>query len=133
MNGAVVHAYSKAKDGNVYLSQNFRAREFACKDGSDTFFVSSDLVEVLQKIRSHFGAAVTITSAYRTESHNKKEGGAAQSRHLYGLAADIVVSGVAASKVADYAETLLPSTGGIGRYSGFTHVDVRKTRSRWKG
>ena len=44
MNGAVVHAYSKAKDGNVYLSKNFRAREFACKDGSDTFFVSSDLV-----------------------------------------------------------------------------------------
>ena len=133
MNGAVVHAYSKAKDGNVYLSKNFRAREFACKDGSDTFFVSSDLVEVLQKIRDHFGAAVTITSAYRTESHNRKEGGAAQSQHLYGLAADIVVTGVAAGKVADYAETLLPNTGGIGRYDGFTHVDVRKKRSRWNG
>ena len=133
MNGAVVHAYSKAKDGNVYLSQNFRAREFACKDGSDTFFVSSDLVEVLQKIRTHFGKAVTINSAYRTESHNKREGGASNSQHLYGLAADIVVSGVAPAKVADYAETLLPNTGGIGRYSSFTHVDVRKTKSRWNG
>ena len=49
---------------------------------------------------------------------------------LYGLAADIVVT---AGKVADYAETLLPNTGGIGRYKGFTHVDVRKKKSRWNG
>ena len=52
---------------------------------------------------------------------------------LYGKAADIKVSGVAASVVADFAETLMPSTGGIGRYSTFTHVDVRKVKSRWNG
>lgn len=126
-------AYSVAKDGTSYISKNFRVREFACKDGSDPIFIDNELVSVLQQIRDHFGKAVTITSAFRTASHNKKVGGATYSQHLYGKAADIKVSGVAASVVADFAETLMPSTGGVGRYSTFTHVDVRKVKSRWNG
>lgn len=126
-------AYSVAKDGATYISKNFRVREFRCQDGSDVVFIESDLVDILQKIRDHFGKAVTITSAFRTASHNKKVGGATYSQHLYGKAADIKVSGVAANVVADFAETLMPSTGGVGRYSTFTHVDVRKVKSRWNG
>lgn len=128
-----INAYSLAKDGTTYISKNFRVREFACKDGSDPIFIDDELVGVLQQIRDHFGKAVTITSAFRTASHNKKVGGAKYSQHLYGKAADIKVSGVAPSVVADFAETLMPSTGGIGRYSTFTHVDVRKVKSRWNG
>ena len=128
-----IKAYSLAKDGTTYISKNFRVREFACKDGSDPIFIDDELVGVLQQIRDHFGKAVTITSAFRTASHNKKVGGAKYSQHLYGKAADIKVSGVAASVVADYVETLMPGTGGIGRYSTFTHVDVRKVKSRWNG
>ena len=131
MNGAVVHAYSKAKDGGVFLTANFRVREFACQDGSDTIFISSALTQVLQQIRMHFGKAIVINSAYRTEAHNRAVGGSPTSQHLYGLAADIVVQGVPAAEVADYAETQLPDTGGIGRYPGCTHVDVRKTKARW--
>lgn len=126
-------AYSVAKDGATYISKNFRVREFRCQDGSDVVFIESDLVDILQKIRDHFGKAVTINSAFRTFSHNKKVGGATYSQHLYGTAADIKVSGVAASAVADFAETLMPNTGGIGRYSTFTHVDVRSIKSRWNG
>lgn len=126
-------AYSVAKDGATYISKNFRVREFRCQDGSDVVFIESDLVDILQKIRDHFGKAVTINSAFRTFSHNKKVGGATYSQHLYGTAADIKVSGVAASAVADYVETLMPNTGGIGRYSTFTHVDVRSIKSRWNG
>ena len=128
-----INAYSLAKDGTTYISKNFRVREFACKDGSDPIFIDDELVSVLQQIRDHFGKAVTITSAFRTASHNKKVGGATYSQHLYGTAADIKVSGVAASVVADFVETLMPGTGGIGRYSTFTHVDVRKVKSRWNG
>lgn len=126
-------AYSVAKDGATYISKNFRVREFRCQDGSDVVFIESDLVDILQKIRDHFGKAVTINSAFRTFSHNKKVGGATYSQHLYGTAADIKVSGVTASAVADFAETLMPNTGGIGRYSTFTHVDVRSIKSRWNG
>lgn len=126
-------AYSVAKDGTTYISKNFRVREFACKDGSDPIFIDDELVSVLQQIRDHFGKAVTITSAFRTASHNKKVGGATYSQHCYGKAADIKVSGVSPSIVAAYVETLMPNTGGIGRYSTFTHVDVRKVKSRWNG
>ena len=62
-------------------------------------------------------------------------GGAVYSQHQYGRAADIRVSGVPVEQLAAYAETLLPGTGGIGRYpaKGFVHVDVRKAKSRWAG
>ena len=133
MNGANVRVYSKAKDGEKKLSTNFKVREFACSDGSDPVFVSPDLVEVLQKIRNHFKQPVTINSAYRTPGKNKAVGGAAYSQHLYGTAADIQVKGIAPKTVYAYAETLLPNTGGIGLYPTFTHVDVRKTKSRWNG
>lgn len=128
-----INAYSYAKDGTKFLSKNFRVREFRCQDGSDVVFIESDLVDILQKIRDHFGKAVTITSAFRTASHNKKAGGTKYSQHLYGKAADIKISGVTPSVVADFVETLMPSTGGIGRYATFTHVDVRKVKSRWNG
>lgn len=128
-----IKAYSKAKDGNKKLSTNFKVKEFACTDGSDPIFIDSDLVNVLQKIRTHFGKAVTITSAYRTPARNKAVGGQTYSQHLYGRAADIKVKGIAPKTVAAYAEKLLPNRGGIGTYATFTHIDTRATKARWKG
>ncbi len=128
-----IKAYSKSKDGNVKLSTNFRVKEFACTDGSDPIFIDTELVTVLQKIRSHFGKAVTVTSAYRTPTHNAKVGGTAYSQHLYGKAADIKVNSVSPQKVAEYAKTIMSNKGGIGTYTNFTHVDVRSSKSRWNG
>ena len=128
-----IKAYSKKKDGNKKLSTNFRVREFACTDGSDPIFIDSELVNVLQKIRTHFGKSVTITSAYRTPGKNKAVGGQTYSQHLYGKAADIKVKGVAPKTVAAYAEKLLPKSGGIGIYNTFCHIDVRTSKSRWNG
>lgn len=128
-----IKAYSKAKDGNTKLSANFRVKEFACTDGSDPIFIDTELVKVLQKIRNHFGKSVTITSAYRTPTKNKAVGGQTYSQHLYGKAADIKVKGVTPKKVASYANTILPKSGGIGTYRTFVHVDVRTTKSRWDG
>jgi uncharacterized protein YcbK (DUF882 family) len=133
MNGIKVRAYSKAKDGTKQLTKNFKVREFACSDGTDVIFISMDLVEILQKIRDHFGKPVTINSAYRTPAKNTKVGGAKYSQHLYGTAADISISGVSPKTVAEFAETLLPKTGGIGIYKTFCHVDVRAVKSRWNG
>lgn len=126
-----VKQYSVSRDGGTYLSANFRVKEFACNDGSDTVLISDELVTLLQKIRDHFGKATVINSGYRTESYNKKVGGATNSQHVRGTAADIVVSGVSPLAVAQYAEFLIPTAGGIGVYQTFTHVDVRATRSRW--
>jgi uncharacterized protein YcbK (DUF882 family) len=128
-----IKAYSKAKDGNKKLSTNFKVKEFACTDGSDPIFIDSDLVNILQKIRSHFGKSVTITSAYRTPGKNKACGGEFYRQHLYGKAADIIVKDTAPKTVGAYAEKLLPKSGGIGIYKTFTHIDVRATKSRWNG
>lgn len=129
----MIKAYSKAKDGNKKLSANFKVKEFACTDGSDPIFVDTELVNVLQKIRNHFGKSVTITSAYRTPARNKAVGGQVYSQHLYGRAADIKVKDTKPAKVAAYAEKLLPKSGGIGTYGTFVHIDVRPTKARWKG
>lgn len=128
-----IKAYSKAKDGNKKVSTNFKVKEFACTDGSDPIFIDSDLVAVLQKVRTHFGKAVTITSAYRTPGKNKAVGGQVYSQHLYGRAADIKVKGVTPKTVAAYVEKLMPKSGGIGIYKTFVHVDVRSAKARWNG
>ena len=128
-----INAYSKAKDGNKKLSGNFKVSEFACKDGSDAVLVAPRLVMVLQTIRDHFGAAVTISSGYRTPQYNTKVGGVAHSQHCYGTAADVVIKGQTPETVAAYARTLMPDWGGVGVYSTFTHVDVRETRADWNG
>lgn len=134
MNGATVKVYSLAKDGSKALTTHFKVREFRCHDGSDTIFISPDLVQVLEKIRTHFGKPVVINSGYRTEAYNAKTKDAAQySQHKYGTAADIHITGVTPKQIAAYAETLLPGTGGIGIYDSFCHVDVRAVKSRWNG
>lgn len=128
-----IKAYSKKKDGNKKLSANFRVKEFACTDGSDPIFIDTELVNALQKIRTHFGKSVTISSAYRTPGKNKACGGTLYSQHLYGRAADIMVKNTSPKTVAAYAEKLLKDKGGIGIYGTFTHIDVRSTKARWKG
>ena len=128
-----INAYSKATDGNKKLSTNFKVKEFACNDGSDTVLVAPRLVMVLQSIRSRFGAVVTINSGYRTPQYNAKVGGVAHSQHCYGTAADIVVRGKTPAAVAAYARHLMPDWGGVGIYDTFTHIDVRETRADWNG
>ena len=129
-----VKVYSLKSEGSRQITEHFRVYEFACKDGSDVVFISTALVEILENIRVHFGAAVTVTSGYRTVSYNATvENSSKTSQHCNGLAADIKVAGVSPAAVADYAEQLLGSHGGVGRYGTFTHIDVRADKSRWKG
>ena len=126
-----VKTYSKKKNGKEKLSLNFLVKEFACKDGSDKILIDTELVLLLQKIRDHFGKAVTINSAYRNSEYNKKIGGVSNSRHTKGNAADIVLKDVLPEDVAKYTEYIMPDKGGIGLYGSFVHVDTRGNRSRW--
>ncbi len=125
--GVVVKEYSLSRDGNMQISKNFKVKEFRCKDGSDKILIDTDfVVNKLQKIRDHFGSPVTINSAYRTESYNKKVGGAKSSYHMKGQAFDIVVKGHTPLEVARFAQTI--GITGIIQYNTFVHVDSRPTK-----
>lgn len=116
------------------LSENFSRHEFACKCGCGFDTVDADLLDLLQRIRSHFGEPITITSACRCPERNKKVGGAANSQHLYGRAADIVVSQLTLSRAADFAHCWLGDSGGVGEYADFVHIDTRTNGpARWEG
>lgn len=127
-----METYTKHKA--VKLSNNFVSTEFDCK-GNDNCcnktLIDPKLVVYLQAIREHFGKPITITSGYRCPKHNSRVGGATNSRHTKGQAADIVVSGVAPLEVAKFAESI--GIKGIGLYSNFVHIDTRESKSFWYG
>lgn len=122
--------YSLAKHGDVKLSENFRVREFRCKDGANEVIVCDKTVEVLQAVRDYFGKPVTINSAYRTPSHNKAVGGATNSQHVKGTACDIKINGIPPKAIASFIEAKYPAHG-IGLYSTFVHVDSRGKATYW--
>ena len=127
-----VKTYSLKRDGAKRLSAHFKVKEFACKDGSDTVLVSEELVTLLEQLRTALGSdSCQVTSGYRTASHNKAIGGSKTSKHIKGLAADVVFykggNPIPAKTVCVRAQDL-DATGiqYIGPYS--THVDVRPSR-----
>ncbi len=108
----------------VRLSEHFWEREFACRCGCGAVRVNVRLVAMLERLRAALGGRpVAISSGYRCPAHNRAAGGAKSSQHLPGNAADVVVAGAAPEDVAAAAEEL--GFPWVGRYAGFTHVDVR--------
>ncbi|MFA6721231.1 MAG: D-Ala-D-Ala carboxypeptidase family metallohydrolase [Candidatus Cloacimonadaceae bacterium] len=116
------------------LSNNFNRREFACHCGCGYDNPSPELIAALQELRERIDKPIIVLSGCRCEKHNRAVGGAKQSQHRYGRAADIKVSGRSPREVADIAEKIeYFRYGGIGIYETFTHVDVRGYRVRWNG
>lgn len=114
------------------LSRHFSRSEFACKDGCGFATVDVKLLELLEVIRKHFNKPVTITSGCRCEKHNKKIGGALNSKHMQGIAADIKVKDVSPEEVYKFVDLFMPNKYGIGLYSTWVHVDVREDKWRSK-
>ena len=92
------------------------------------------LVDALEAFRAALGKPVLVDSAYRCRAHNAAVGGAPDSEHMRGLAADIRVNGMTAAEMEAVARGI-PSIRGIGRADrqGYVHVDVRPTPTlaRW--
>lgn len=129
-------ALLEGKGAGVPASAHFKLSEFKCKDGTAVpakyYGNCQRLMNLLEEIRTACGnRAVTVNSGYRTPTYNEKVDGAKQSQHLYAAAADIKVSGMGASEVYKLCDRLVGSRGGVGKYSTFTHVDVRGHKARW--
>ena len=115
------------------LSANFSRSEFKCKCNKCSYdTVDSELIDVLEMLKAYFrGAKVTIGSGHRCPEHNAAVGGAENSMHLTGKAADIYVEGFNPAEVARYLKEKYPDRFGIGEYNTFTHCDVRNEKARW--
>ena len=70
--------------------QYFNITEFDSPDhiGSGTG-MQEYVLKMLDEARGKFDKPITITSGYRTKSHNEKVGGKKDSAHLKGFAVDI--------------------------------------------
>lgn len=97
---------------------------------------------LLSRVLADVRAAVRVTpvlvnSWYRDAAYNRRIGGAENSMHLTGGAADIVKVGLTPTEVADILERHPDADKfGIGRYKTFTHIDVRgmigrRAPARW--
>ena len=76
---------------------------------------------VLQPLRDHYGQPVKISSGYRCPALNKAVGGVTNSQHMRGQAADIKITGVTPTHIADYIANHLPYDQVI-LYPTFVHV-----------
>ena len=121
------------------ITKNFSKSEFNSKDGAKMPLEAEvNIVKVacnLQKLRDVLRMPITINSGYRSPEHNKKVGGAPNSYHVKGMAADIKVKGLSPESVRNKIEELILAgdmlQGGLGLYDTFVHYDIRKTKARW--
>ena len=111
------------------LSPHFSEHEFRSRDGAE-HPIDPRLIGMLERVRTHFDCPVIITSGYRSPEYNRRVGGARNSFHVRGMAADIQVRGVTPREVFAFCDREFPNAG-VGRYTTFTHVDCRGYKARW--
>lgn len=116
------------------ITEHFSVEEFACRDGTPypAEWIETrlrPLCEALEVIRAELGSPIRILSGYRSPAHNSKVGGAKQSQHMLGTAADIVCDRATPQKAYFVARRLYREgkikIGGAGLYASWIHLDVR--------
>jgi hypothetical protein len=130
------------------ITPHFTWAEFASQDAHRTPVPANlrpntiRLCWLLEKLRHQLGdVPISIDSGYRTPEHNKEVGGAPDSRHTHGDAADFfaaqVDSWIAHGTAKDRAAVLaianrIFASGGVGNEtSGTLHVDARGWKARF--
>lgn len=78
-----------------------------------------------------YGSSIIVNSGYRTYSYNKRIGGAKNSMHMYGIAADIRPSDGNVKRLYKICADYLGGKHGLGKYDTFVHIDMRINTSRW--
>jgi zinc D-Ala-D-Ala carboxypeptidase len=107
---------------------SFSPREIACK-GTGRLVVDDQALDKLQALRDRLGKPLILTSAYRSPEHNKRVGGAKNSRHMQGDAFDVMMTNHDPQSFEAAARAV--GFTGFGYYpkSGFMHVDTGSARS----
>lgn len=128
----------------IKFTRNLSRAEFACGCGCGFDTVDYQLVMDLQDVVDHFqmiypqmDVGIHINSGSRCKTHNRNVGGSIGSMHLQGKAGDFYLYNKKTGKPIDSDEVHhylihhFPSSHGIGRYTGRTHLDERASMARW--
>lgn len=139
-NGETLHRRFRLSNGEVdrhgvnalsWLFRDWRDKDQGLLIDVRLFDLLASIQTVLSVIDSS-PAQIVLNSGYRTPERNRTiEGAAANSQHIHGRAADIVIPGMSHETLRDAAE--ISGTPGLGRYPGFTHIDVGPSGRRWTG
>lgn len=86
----------------MVTSRHFQPAEYSCRCGCG-LVPTQALLDKLDEIRDAFGSPIGLTCASRCPTHNAAVGGAPNSNHITGLAADMVYT----PELATYIEANL--------------------------
>jgi hypothetical protein len=125
------HAIDWAKP-ECLISRYFTVGEVTQNDpervpspGSEEEINILSLAADLDLLREAWGDAIGVTSWYRPYEINRAVGGATNSQHIYGLAADIYPIGGDVYEFQDWLDSHWGGALGYGAARGFVHVDLR--------
>lgn len=91
-------------------------------------------LRLLDDLRAHLGAAITLNSTYRNLPYNRSVNSGDGSSHVKFNAIDFKVAGHSPSKVFAILHAWRAAgkfTGGLGKYPNFVHIDTRKSNTTW--
>ena len=129
--GAITQEVLSEPGQIVHFSKN----EFKCKHCGKLPLQGIDrrLLLMLETLRKQIGGRpISVRSGYRCPTNNLQVGGAGDSQHKYGKAADILVNGMSPRELEKYCDKLFANEGvGLGGAS-IVHADTRGERARWR-
>lgn len=122
------------------LSRNFNLDEFVLSQEAvrrgipnvpgphDIANIDRLVGEILQPLRDKLGRPIVVTSGYRSPDLNTAIGGAENSAHMEGRAADIHVPGMSAKALAKkIVELNLPFDQVINEFGRWVHVGIARS------
>lgn len=118
------------------ISKSFKWSEFTKSDTATRLHIQNEIVdwdvrdniialveEVLQPLRDSWGGPLFINSGYRSAELNKAVGGAENSMHQYGQAADVACTDP--YSLAKLIKRMRLDVDQVGVYASFVHISYR--------